>query len=142
VAVFVGDHPLTDTAWKNRIVGYREVRPEDLLANPRNWRVHPKHQQAALKGALDELGWIQNVIVNTRTGFVVDGHARVALAIRHNQPTVPTTEVDLSPDEEALALVTLDPIRPRWAPARRNCRRSSMTSPVTTALSAAAAAAA
>jgi DNA modification methylase len=110
VAVFVGDHPLTDTAWKNRIVGYREVRPEDLLANPRNWRVHPKHQQAALKGALDELGWIQNVIVNTRTGFVVDGHARVALAIRHNQPTVPTTEVDLSPDEEALALVTLDPI--------------------------------
>lgn len=100
----------TDAPWINRITGYGTEAPDQLAANPKNWRVHPKHQQAALKGALDSLGWIQNVIVNQRTGFVVDGHARIALALRHNQAEVPVTYVDLSEAEEALALATLDPI--------------------------------
>ena len=49
-------------------------------------------------------------MVNRRTGFVVDGHARVALAISRNEPSVPVLYVDLSPEEEALVLATLDPI--------------------------------
>ena len=36
------------TAWVNRIVGTGEEAPDQLLANPRNWRVHPKAQQDAL----------------------------------------------------------------------------------------------
>lgn len=96
--------------WTNRITGYGTEAPEQLVANPRNWRIHPKHQQAALAGSLNELGWIQNVIVNRRTGYVLDGHARVALALRESQPDVPVTYVDLSEPEEALALATLDPI--------------------------------
>ena len=98
------------TAWRNRIVGEGEVDPATLLAHPANWRLHPKQQQAALAGALDTVGWVQRCIVNRRTGFVVDGHARVALAIGRNEPTVPVLYVDLSPEEEALVLATLDPI--------------------------------
>lgn len=98
------------TTWQNRITGYGTEEPDQLVANPKNWRVHPTNQQAALKGSLTELGWIQNVIVNQRTGFVLDGHARVALALRHSQTEVPVTYVDLSEEEEALALATLDPI--------------------------------
>jgi DNA modification methylase len=56
------------------------------------------------------VGWVQQVMVNRRTGFVVDGHARVALAISRNEPSVPVLYVDLSPEEEALVLATLDPI--------------------------------
>ena len=101
---------MTTTAWRNRIVGSGEEAPDRLAANPRNWRIHPKTQQAALAGALDEVGWVQQVMVNQRTGFVVDGHARVALALTRGEAAVPVLYVDLDPDEEALVLATLDPI--------------------------------
>jgi hypothetical protein len=44
------------TAWRNRIGGSGEEAPEQLLANPGNWRIHPRNQQAALAGALDTVG--------------------------------------------------------------------------------------
>ena len=95
--------------WRNRIVGHGEEDPEQLLANPKNWRIHPKNQQDALLGVLNEVGWVQDVIINKRTGFVVDGHARVALAISAGE-RVPVVYVDLSEKEEALILATFDPL--------------------------------
>jgi len=97
-------------AWRNRITGSGEEAPDQLLANPANWRIHPKAQQDALTGALDAVGWVQQILVNRRSGFVVDGHARVALAISRGEATVPVLYVDLEPEEEALILATLDPI--------------------------------
>src|ERR1700722_15600770 len=94
--------------WRNRIVGHGEEDPTQLLANPRNWRLHPKAQQDALAGVLEQVGWVQDVIVNKRTGFVVDGHARVALALSAGE-RVPVVYVDLSEQEEALIIATLDP---------------------------------
>ena len=73
--------PAPSPAWRNRIVASGEEAPDQLLANPANWRIHPKAQQDALSGALDAVGWVQQVLVNRRSGFVVDGHARVALAL-------------------------------------------------------------
>ncbi len=98
------------TAWRTRIVGSGEAAPDQLLANPRNWRVHPRAQQRALAGALDEVGWVAQVLVNQRTGHVVDGHLRVELAISRGEPSVPVTYVDLSEEEERLVLATLDPL--------------------------------
>jgi len=97
-------------AWRNRISGYDNVDPEQLLANPRNFRVHPKFQQDALSGALDEIGWIDDVIVNQQSGNIIDGHLRVTLALRNGEPSVPVKYVDLSENEEHLALATFDPI--------------------------------
>ncbi len=48
--------------------------------------------------------------MNRCSGFVVDGHARVALALARGEATVPVLYVDLDPAEEALVLATLDPI--------------------------------
>lgn len=96
--------------WKNRIVGEGDEAPDQLLANPKNARRHPQNQQAALADVLDEVGVVQRVIVNKRTGYVVDGHARIALALRQGQPTIPVLYVDLDEREEALILATLDPI--------------------------------
>lgn len=96
--------------WRNRIVGYGEEAPDQLLAHPGNWRTHPKSQQDALAGVLSDVGVVQNILVNRRSGRLIDGHLRVALALRSDQPAVPVTYVDLSDEEEALILATIDPI--------------------------------
>jgi len=96
--------------WRNRIVGYGEMDTEQMLANPNNWRIHPKYQQDALEGVLKEVGVVQNIIVNKTTGFVVDGHARVSLALRTHQPTIPVTFVEITPEEEQIIIATFDPI--------------------------------
>ena len=95
---------------RSRIVGHGEEAPEQLLANPANFRRHPAEQQAALRGSLKELGWVRSIIVNKRTGYVVDGHARIEEAMRQGLAAVPVEYVDLSPEEEKLALAVLDPI--------------------------------
>jgi hypothetical protein len=94
--------------WQNRITRYGEAAPGELLANEKNWRTHPQAQQDALEGALRTVGVVQNIIVNERSGKLLDGHLRVEMAIRSGQPTVPITFVDLSDEEEALILATID----------------------------------
>ena len=96
--------------WQNRITRYGEAAPGELLANEKNWRTHPQAQQDALEGALRTVGVVQNIIVNERSGKLLDGHLRVEMAIRSGQPTVPITFVDLSDEEEALILATIDPV--------------------------------
>jgi hypothetical protein len=96
------------TEWQNRIVGFDlSVDPEQLLANPRNWRIHGMQQSAAIRASLSEIGWIDAVIVNVTTGHVVDGHLRAAEAISAER-TVPVMYVELSEDEELKALATFD----------------------------------
>lgn len=97
--------------WQNRIVGHGEMPASQFLANDKNWRIHPQFQQDALAGVLDDVGWIRGVLVNRRSGKVVDGHLRVTLALRRGDETpIPYDEVDLSEAEEALILATLDPL--------------------------------
>ncbi len=96
--------------WRSRITGHAEVSPAELVPNPRNWRTHPSEQQRAIAGALAEVGWVTEVIVNQTTGKVVDGHLRIELALARDERTVPVTYVELSEEEEALVLATLDPI--------------------------------
>lgn len=96
--------------WKNKIIGHGEEAPENLLAHPGNWRIHPQAQQAALEGVIGDIGFIRSVTVNQQTGHVIDGHLRVALAIRSGQKAIPVEYVDLTPAEEAEALATIDPL--------------------------------
>lgn len=101
----------TQQQWRNRIVGHGEMPASEFLANPLNWRIHPQFQQEALGGALGDVGWIDEVTVNRRTGRIVDGHLRVTLALRQgNQTLVPYREIDVSEEHEALILATKDPI--------------------------------
>lgn len=114
-------YKLEQGEWANHIVGHGDVSPEDLLPNELNYRVHPKNQQDAMVGALNEIGWIDSIIVNKRTSelwgpndrFVetlVDGHLRAKLALRKGIATIPVTYVDLDPASERLALAVFDPI--------------------------------
>ena len=96
--------------WQSRIVGEGEEAPGKLMPNPKNWRIHNAQQQEGLAAVLDRVGWVQRVVVNQRTGRLVDGHMRVALAVRRKDPMVPVVYVDLDEQEETLVLSTLDPI--------------------------------
>lgn len=96
--------------WRNRIVGHEDVAPDQILAHPDNWRVHPANQQEAMVELFDEIGWLEEVKINRTTGRLFDGHMRVTLALRHDEPTVPVTYYDLTEAEERLALATMNPI--------------------------------
>jgi hypothetical protein len=101
------------STWRNRIVRTGSARVEELLFNPLNWRIHPEEQQAAMRAALEELGWIQSIVINIRPDgaeVMIDGHMRVLLADRHDELEVPATWVSLTLEEETKALLTLDPI--------------------------------
>lgn len=97
--------------WRNRIIGHSEMPASQFLANPNNWRVHPRAQRAALRGLLREVGLVQEVIVNRTTGNVVDGHLRIDIALEEGDDTmVPYTIVELSEDEERKILAAFDSI--------------------------------
>lgn len=109
-----------DVGWRNRIIGYAEVDPRSLLANEDNWRTHPMYQREVVGTALEQIGWVQDVVVNVRQHedwddasrgieTVVDGHLRVLLALQTDQPSVPVKYVDLTPEEEKAVLLVLDP---------------------------------
>lgn len=97
-------------SWESRIVSEGDVDPGELLEHPENWRRHPQVQRAAMEGALNEVGWVQRVVVNQRTDRIIDGHLRVALARERGDETVPVVWVDLSHDEERVVLASMDTI--------------------------------
>lgn len=85
------------------------VDPVELKKHPENPRLHPQHQIDALQESLDTIGWVDAVKVNTTTGHIIDGHARVDQAIANNE-TVPVLWITLTEDEERYMLATHDPI--------------------------------
>ncbi len=97
-------------AWANRIVGSGEEAPDQLLANPANWRSIRRPSRRPSRRSSTQVGWVQQVLVNQRTGHVVDGHLRVAWPSPSGEPSVPVLYVDLSEDEERLVLASLDPL--------------------------------
>ena len=94
---------------RDRIVGLRRVRADELIPNPKNWRRHPKAQADALKGLLGEIGYADALLAReTPEGLMlIDGHLRAE--------TTPTTKVpvlvlDLDEAEADKLLLTLDPL--------------------------------
>lgn len=95
--------------WAKRIVGHADLPAKSIVPNPKNFRLHPDTQSAAVSEAISRLGWIEEVLINKTTGNLLNGHLRVKLAAARNE-NVPVSYVELSPAEEALALASLDPL--------------------------------
>ena len=73
------------TAWQSRIVGHGQEDPARLVPNELNWRRHPAGQRKALTEVMDRVGWVQDIIVNRRSGRLVDGHLRLTLALERGE---------------------------------------------------------
>lgn len=98
-------------SWQNRILRSGTLPANQFVLNPSNFRRHPGVQREAIGAILGEVGWVQNVIINNRTGNVIDGQLRIEEALsRDGDEPVPFVEVDLSVAEEKLVLAMLDPL--------------------------------
>jgi len=93
-----------------RIVGSGVKPASEFMAHPENFRQHPELQRAAVAESLETLGWIAPVIENVSSGYLLDGHERIWQAMQHGDEMVPYVQVELSDEEEALALLTFDAI--------------------------------
>ncbi len=89
--------------------GIEMVAPDQLLANPWNYRIHTEKQREALRNSLDDVGWVRPVLVNRTTGHIVDGHARVEEADKRGE-MVPVQYCNLNEEQEREALASLDTI--------------------------------
>jgi len=95
---------------RDRIKELRRVRAKDLLANPKNWRVHPKAQSAALRGLLSEIGYADALLVRGLPDGrlqLIDGHLRAETT---PSAMVPVLILDVSEAEADKILLTLDPL--------------------------------
>lgn len=96
--------------WRDRITRLDRLSPAELAPNDRNWRTHPSEQRDALTAAMERVGWVVPIIVNETTGSILDGHLRAELAVQAGVDSVPVAYVSLTREEEAAALLTLDPV--------------------------------
>src|SRR5580658_9960996 len=95
---------------RDRVIDFRRVPAAELAPHPRNWRKHPKHQQNALRGLLDEIGFAGAVLARQGPDgklMLIDGHLRKDLLPGEEIPVLVT---DLSEEEAELLLATFDPI--------------------------------
>ena len=95
---------------RDRIKELRRVRAGDLTPNPKNWRVHPVAQRAALKGLLREIGYADALLARESADGLttIDGHLRV----EETDPDtlVPVLVLDVTEEEADKVLATLDPL--------------------------------
>jgi len=96
--------------WRSRIVGHGKLDPRSIIQNPANYKAHPDHQRESLSQVIAGLGFIRSVTISKRTGTLLDGHLRVALAIEEHQPSIDVEYVDLTVAEERAALAVIDPL--------------------------------
>lgn len=95
--------------WDNRIQKYSTQPASQFTAHPNNPRIHPQEQRKAVNASLNTLGWVAPVVVNARTGYLLDGHERLWQALAQGEDTpVPFVEVDISEEEERQFLATFD----------------------------------
>lgn len=97
-------------AIRDRIKELRRVRAGDLIADPRNWRVHSADQQKALEGILGEVGFADALLARERGDgklILIDGHLRASTT---PEALVPVLVLDVNEEEAAKLLATLDPL--------------------------------
>ena len=95
---------------RDRIKELRRVRGSELLANPKNWRVHPHAQAQALRVLLSEIGYADALIARELPDgqlLLIDGHLRAEIT---PAAQVPVLVLDVTEEEADKLLLTLDPL--------------------------------
>jgi hypothetical protein len=95
---------------RNRIKSHRRVRAGDLVPHEWNFRLHPEHQQAALKAVYAEVGFARSLLAYELPDGrlkLIDGHLR-----RDLDPNmeVDVEVLDVTDDEARALLLSIDPL--------------------------------
>src|SRR5271155_1770546 len=97
-------------AIRDRIKELRRVPASELRPSPRNWRLHPRAQQAALAGVLAEVGYADALLARELPDGsleLIDGHLRAETT---PDGLVPVLVLDVDEREAAKLLATFDPL--------------------------------
>ncbi|HEV8176416.1 MAG TPA: DNA modification methylase [Gemmatimonadales bacterium] len=95
---------------RDRILELTRCRAGDLIANPANYRKHPKAQREALRAVLEEIGYAAALIARRDEDgslTLIDGHLRADL---DPEQLVPVLVLDVSEEEAEKLLASMDPI--------------------------------
>jgi len=94
---------------RDRIKELRRVPVNQLLPNPKNWRMHPAAQQDAMRGILAEVGIADAVLAReTSAGLMlIDGHLRADVS---PEATWPVLVLDVTEAEADMLLAAHDPL--------------------------------
>ena len=96
--------------FRDRILGLRRVPAGSLRPHPRNWRMHPPTQRAAIEGALAEIGYASALLARELPDGsleLIDGHLRAETT---PDAIVPVLVLDVDEGEAAKLLATFDPL--------------------------------
>lgn len=102
---------------------FKWLYPDEVQANPMNWREHPPEQTETLDSLIfgeEGVGWAGVGLVNNRiveNGWLeaeavptlIDGHDRQEIALRRNEP-MPVIIGEWTPEQENTILLTFDPV--------------------------------
>lgn len=95
---------------KNRIKELRQVPADQLMPNPKNWRLHPEHQQNALREVLAEIGIADACLARELEDgslMLIDGHLRAETL---SSSEVSVLVLDVTEEEADKILLTRDPL--------------------------------
>jgi hypothetical protein len=95
---------------RDRIKELRRVPAAQLRPNARNWRMHPKRQQDALRGILAEVGYAGALVARELEDGsleLIDGHLRAETT---PEAIVPVLVLDVTEAEALKLLATYDPL--------------------------------
>lgn len=81
----------------------------EIKPHPQNWRTHSEGQMAATRQSV-ERGTAGNILVNRRTGHIINGHMRYELAQAEGHDTVVVDYIDVDSETERRLLATLDTV--------------------------------
>jgi ParB-like chromosome segregation protein Spo0J len=95
---------------------YPTMRVTDLLTRfaPYNPRKLTQTQFEALQRSIDEFGFVEPVVINTRTGRIIGGHQRARAASALGLVEVPVYMVDLDEDQEKALNIALNKVSGEW----------------------------
>ena len=100
----------TESLFRDRIKELRRVKASELVPHEANWRTHSEEQRAAMRGVLQEVGWVDGVVaIEQADGSlkIINGHLRQGIS---GDDLVPVLVTDLTEDEARKVLLTFDPV--------------------------------
>lgn len=86
----------------------------ELKMAPYNPRKMPKVEMDNLKRSITRFGFVEPIVMNTKTGNVVGGHQRLQAATELGIKEVPVVKVSLTDKEEKKLNIALNRISGEW----------------------------